>query len=316
MARIIVTGGYGFIGGHFVSHVLDNTDWLITVMDWSRHYACDATKFNRYGWNDRVNFIDSDLRKLAPCPPADYIVSFASESHVDRSIERPEDFILSNVMIGLNVLEAARRIKPKRMILISTDEVLGATPDAAFTEDQRISPSNPYAASKAAQEAMAASYRTTYGVPVTCTRCTNNFGADQDAEKFLPIVANRLTEGKPVIVHGQQVDGEWQGGSRYWLHVRSHADAILHLLQCEGELPQVVHVPGQQELTNLEVVHRAAAILDKTPIVEWQDFHAARPGHDRRYALDGSRLMAMGWKFPTEFEADFRQTVLALAKGK
>lgn len=332
--RILVTGGAGFIGAHLIEHLLEHTDWDIYSID-GLNYATDVNAL--IGLRDslenpeRLTLTYHDLR--APIPDAlaekigklDYIVNVASGSHVDRSISEPVDFISNNVALVLNMLEYARLVKPDTFVQISTDEVYGAAAVGhSHVEWEPNIPSNPYAASKSAQEAIAISYWRTYDVPVVITNTMNNFGENQNEEKFIPMVVRDLVRGNPITVHGAFDEGSrFVSGSRVWLHAQNHAHAVRHIIENVpvihykdgGDRPLKLHVSGEADISNLEMVERAASILGVKPQVNCVDFHSSRPGHDLRYSLNGHQLRGVhGWIPPRSFDASFRDTVLALAE--
>lgn len=328
MKRVLITGGLGFIGGHTVEHYLHNTDWHIVVIDALRHSGRveRITEINGYD-PDRVTLLWHDLRAplhqmlCQQIGEVDYIINMASDSHVDRSITHPADFVQNNVALVLNMLEYARQCKNlSAFIQVSTDEVYGpAAAGHSHKEGEPMYPSNPYAASKAAQEMIAYSYWRTFSVPVIITNTMNNFGERQDMEKFVPMTILKTINGEPNIIHGKKVDGEWVSGSRVWLHARNHADAIQHILQT---IPPVMYskdkdetkllrfnVAGDREISNLEIVQLIGKIINKEPTIEFVDFHSSRPGHDLRYSLDGTALREAGWKMPISTEQSFEKMV-------
>lgn len=326
MSRILLTGGAGFIGGHTVEHILQTTQHEVVVLD-SLSYAGDVGRFTDMDCYDpaRVKILWHDLRApitgdlAARIGDVDTIINMAAESHVDRSIIAPVPFIENNIAVATTMLEYARRVqRPRVFVQVSTDEVYGAAPPGySHSEWDTILPSNPYAASKAAQEAIAIAYWRTYGVPLVITNTMNNYGERQHREKFLPIVVRNLLQGKAVPLHGRQVDGVWEGSSRVWLHARNHADALLWLAE-RGAVaydggdhvrPVRYNVAGDSDLAVDAVARMAAEILDRPLEIEWIDYHSARPGHDMRYSLDGSALRAAGWTPPVDFETSFRRCV-------
>lgn len=324
--RALLTGAGGFIGAHTLAHLMHNTDWDVVCLDSFRHKG----KTDRIremltahpDWHQRTTVFMHDLN--APISeqlqdligPIDYILNIASESHVDRSIDYPVPFVLNNTNLILNMLEYARAVKPRVFMQISTDEVYGAAePNQNHKEWAPILPSNPYSASKAAQEAIAISYWRTYDVPVVITNTMNNFGEMQDPEKFVPMLMKNVNEGKTVTVHGN----EQKIGSRYYLHARNHADALLFIINNLGVskyvdsdkivMPDRYNVVGDIELDNLQLAKQIAALVGKPLEYELVDFHSTRPGHDRRYALDGNKLKALGWVPPVAFEESLAKTV-------
>lgn len=327
--KLLLTGGSGFIGRHTVEHFLRNTDWEIVVLD-MLSYAGDVNQLTDMELYDpeRVRVVWHDLR--APIMPTlvdrigdvDFIINMASESHVERSISDPNPFVMNNVALALNMLDYARQAKPEKFIQISTDEVYGPAPVGHdHIEWDTYLPSNPYSASKAAQESIAYSYWRTYNVPLIITNCMNLFGERQHTEKFIPMTIKKLANGEKVPVHAELVKYErahlWEPGSRFYLHARNLADALLFILDTQPvqaypdfDRPTKFNVVGEQELTNLEVVDKIAEILGKPPLYEFVDFHSQRPGHDRRYALDGTKLREAGWHPPFSLEVSLKKTVL------
>lgn len=320
--RVAVTGIGGFIGSHFLEHVMINTDWdIVGIASW-KHKGCPERIqeiVNTY--KDRIEIVTHDLisplteQTVKRFGEIDYIVNIAAESHVDRSITDPVPFVQNNVNVVLHMLEAARVLKPKMFLQISTDEVYGAAPEGVNHEEwSTILPSNPYSASKACQEAIAISYWRTYGVPVAITNTMNNFGERQDKEKFVSKVIDKVIKGETVPVHGT----EDRIGSRYYLHARNHADGLLYILKnlpatdyVEGEVdrPDRYNLVGEKEIDNLEMAKLIASVLGKELKYELVDFHSTRPGHDHRYALDGAKMANAGWKPPFTIEESLKKTI-------
>ena len=327
--RVLLTGGCGFIGSHTVEHFLLTTDWHIVVLDGLRH-AGNVHRLTRAASFDmsRVTVLYHDLRApfyddlIHDMGELDYVISMASDSHVDRSIDDPVPFIENNVALVLNTLELARRVQPEKFIQIGTDEIFGPAPDGvSHKENDPLRPSNPYSASKACQEMIAFAYWRTYGVPVICTRTMNNFGERQDREKFVPKVIRQVMRGDEVTVHGQYLGNNlWRPGSRVWLHARNHADALRFILQniepkVFGDMmggatdPVRFNIAGESEIDNLEMAKKIADILGKSLMYKMVDFHSSRPGHDLRYSLDGSALRAAGWNQPMTLDQSFEKMV-------
>jgi dTDP-glucose 4,6-dehydratase len=312
--KVLITGGAGFVGHHMVeTFLVKGCD--VTVIDSFRHRGCST----RVGTKEKI--ILHDLK--APIPDrldldVEYIVNCASESHVDRSISDPVTFTENNVSLMLNMLEFARKQKNLRgFFQVSTDEVYGpAWHNSHHEEWDPIIPSNPYAASKAAQEAIAISYWRTYNLPLVITNTMNMIGERQDPEKFIPLVINKALRNEIVTVHGTQK----RMGSRYYLYVKDFADAIYFLMKNdyprakykdngESARPDRFNVVGREELTNLDVVNEIARVLNR-PIATCEvDFHAARPGHDRRYALSSKKLDSEGWSAKTDIREAIQKTV-------
>lgn len=305
MTTVLMTGVAGFIGSHTVEHFLANTDWDIIGLASFRHSG-DPLRLDVFDL-DRVKIHRADLtasispRLAERIGHVDYILNLAAESHVDRSIEDPRPFIENNVSLAISMLEYAREVKPKAFIQISTDEVYGAAPTGVSHQEWApILPSNPYSASKAAQEAIAISYWRTFGVPVILTNTMNNFGERQDCEKFVPKVIKQVYHQERVTIHGR-IDNI---GSRFYLHARNHADALLYILKHlppaayrdDGpDRPDRYNICGEREIDNLSLARMIASFMNKTLFYDLEDFHSQRPGHDRRYALDGHKIMSLGW---------------------
>jgi len=320
MKRILITGSAGFVGSHLVEHILANTDWHIVGLDSFRHRG-DSQRITQDP--SRYDIITHDLttpvsdRLINKIGYIDYIINMASESHVDRSITDPVSFCENNFKLVLTMLEYARKIKPEFFIQISTDEVYGAALNGHnHKEWETILPSNPYSGSKAAQEAMCFSYWRTFSVPVVITNTMNMVGEKQDSEKFLPMLINKINRGEEVTIHGNTEII----GSRYYLHARNHADALLFLIKntkptmysdCMDKtiVPDRYNIVGEVEIDNLALAQMVANILNKPLKYKLEDFHSARPGHDRRYALDGTKLKEMGWKAPISFEQTLIKTI-------
>lgn len=325
MKHILLTGIAGFIGSHTLQHILEKTDWSITgIASWKHKGTPERVEqvlSKNPAWRDRVTMITHDLE--APLTSytksrighVDYIVNIAAESHVERSITDPVPFVQNNVNLALTMLELARELKPEKFIQISTDEVYGVAPEGVnHVEWSPIVPSNPYSASKACQEAIAVSYWRTYGVPLVITNTMNNFGEMQDPEKFVSMLIKKIANDETVPIHGTSE----RVGSRFYLHARNHADAILFILNNveptkyrEGIdlVPDRFNVVGEAEVNNLEMAKLVATLMGKELNYEFIDFHATRPGHDRRYALDGNKLKALGWKAPLNLTDSLSQTI-------
>lgn len=325
MKRVLLTGGAGFIGAHTFAHIMHNTDWQMVIIDSFRHKGkADriAEMFESHpDWRERVSVIVHDLtapfsdQTVERIGHIDYVINMASESHVDRSITDPRDFIENNVHLTLTMLEYIRLHPVEKFIQISTDEVYGAAPAGHnHKEGEPHKPSNPYSASKAAQENICYSYWRTYELPICITNTMNIIGEMQDPEKYLPMVIKNAVAGKVQPIHASK-DGT-QIGSRYYLHARNQADALLFLIKnvpfplySSGEEMARYNVVGEYEINNLELAQKVAAILGKELKYELIDFHSSRPGHDLRYALDGSKLAALGWKAPLSLDESLKNTV-------
>ena len=341
MTRLLLTGAGGFLAGHhFLEHVLATTDWDVIGTDSFRHRGTtDRIAQVLRGepawspgprWADRVTVITHDLTApfseqaqefIAGQDGLDYLIGMASQSHVDRSITDPVEFVENNMAVALNTLELARVLRPKAVVMISTDEVYGpAEAGHAHTEWSPILPSNPYAASKAAQEAVSISYWRTYGVPVMITNTMNLVGERQHPEKFIPKTLRAVLAGDEAVIHGSPGNI----GSRHYLHARNMADAVLFLLQLRPPAAYPAHaIPGQpaasrpdryniasaDRISNLELAQMIARAAGRPLRYRLEDFHTTRPGHDPHYALDPGKIHALGWKPPVPFAESLERTV-------
>lgn len=322
MTRALITGGTGFIGHHLVEWLLDKTDWELVVLDrldvaGTLERLRDIPNWESKG-TARVRYVYHDFKAPINEPVSarigdiDFIFHLGGSTHVDRSITDPMLFVQDNVVGTTNMLEYARTQKNlKRFFNFSTDEVFGpAAPGTAHGEDAPFLPSNPYAASKAGAASMGYSYFVTYGLPVVTTYTMNNFGERQHPEKLVPRTIRSVLRDEVMPIFAKLDDaGKLEAvGSRYWLHAKNTASALLFL--CEHSVPgEAYNVIGTDELTNLAMAEKVAAIIGKPLRYELVDFHKARPGHDRRYALDGSKLKALGWVPELSFDESLQQTV-------
>lgn len=319
--RVMVTGAAGFMGHHLVEHILRETDWevvalvrLSTVGDLGRlsEIECMATE------GRRVHFVYHDLKYPLHASirervgQVDAVFHLAANSHVDRSITHPVDFFADNVMGTVQLLEWVRLHQPEaRVINFGTDEVFGPAPlDYDFKEDDRYRPSNPYAASKAGQIAAGHAYHVTYKLDLLSTYTMNLFGERQHPEKFVPMCLENAIARRPQPIHAQlEPDGTVAYvGERHWLHARNAADALLFLL-AHGTAGEHYNVVGESHLPNDVMCETINEILGTEPLMEYVDFHRTRPGHDRRYALDGSKLATLGWSPRRGFRASLEKTV-------
>ncbi|WP_215778436.1 dTDP-glucose 4,6-dehydratase [Paludibacterium sp. B53371] len=323
---ILVTGGAGFIGGNFVLDWLAGSDEPVVNLD-KLTYAGNLETLSSLRHDARHVFVQGDIgdRSLVAALLAQHqpraVLNFAAESHVDRSIHGPGEFIQTNVVGTFNLLEAVRAYwqdlpagerEAFRFLHVSTDEVYGslAPEDAAFVESSRYEPNSPYSASKAASDHLVRAWHHTYGLPVLTTNCSNNYGPFHFPEKLIPLVILNALAGKPLPIYG---DGRQV---RDWLYVKDHCSAIRRVLAA-GKLGETYNVGGWNEKTNLEVVHTLCATLDAlSPRADGQSYASQitfvqdRPGHDRRYAIDARKLESeLGWKPQQTFDSGIRQTV-------
>jgi dTDP-glucose 4,6-dehydratase len=317
----LITGAAGFIGHHLVQYLLEKTDWNLIMLDrldssGSLNRIHDLPGYEqhkkrmRFEWHDLKAPV-SEFLAARLCSP-DYIIHLAASSHVDRSIEDPLLFAMDNVVGTVNILNFARTIPTlKKFINFSTDEVFGPAPEGyAHKENESHKPSNPYSASKSAQEAFGYAFYITYGLPIITTHTMNNFGERQHPEKLIPKTIRSVINGTPMPLFAEVgTDGKLGAvGSRFWIHCRNTASAILFLLS-HGVAGESYNIIGFDELTNLEIAEKVASIIGKPLIPQFVDFTKVRPGHDRRYALDGSKLRDLGWKPEVSFDESLRQTV-------
>ncbi|TAK02553.1 MAG: dTDP-glucose 4,6-dehydratase [Chloroflexota bacterium] len=316
--HLLVTGGAGFIGSAYVRNVLARHDGTrITVLD-KLTYAGNRANLAPIGANvdeaARFRFVEGDIAEPGDVEPlvaeADAVINFAAESHVDRSILDPEAFLRTGV-IGVHVLleavrreasraEAGDRERAPRLLQVSTDEVYGSVAEGYSKEADALAPRSPYAAAKAAGELLARSYAVTHGTDVVITRGSNTYGPYQHPEKLIPLFVTNAIDGQPLPLYGDGLQ------ERDWLHVDDHAGAIDFVLR-HGAAGEVYNVPGDAQLPNREVVRRLLDRLGKP----WSLVRtvADRPGHDRRYALDGSRLAGLGWRRGVAFDSGLDATV-------
>lgn len=313
---ILLTGGAGFIGHHFVEYVLYKTDYnIITIdrLDYSGNLnrLHEVTEFLSKEGKRRVRTVFHDLK--APLNSqitnsignVDYIVHMAAGSHVDRSIDNPMEFVLDNVVGTVNVLDYARTCNNlERFIYFSTDEVFGPAPEGIkYRENDRYNSTNPYSASKAGGEELVVAYENTYGLPCYITHTMNVFGERQHPEKYIPMCIKKIRDGEKVTIHSNAE--KTKAGSRHYIHAKDVADAVLFLMKYDSSKLQTndfggakcpkFNIVGSEELNNLQLAQMIAKFQDKELIYEMVDFHSARPGHDLRYALDGTKMKEMGW---------------------
>jgi dTDP-glucose 4,6-dehydratase len=290
--KLFVTGGAGFIGSNYVRWVLSHSDDEVTVYD-ALTYAGNLATLGDVGpaHPGRYRFVHADICDLGALEQAmaghDAVVHFAAESHVDRSISGPEDFAMTNC-VGTNlVCHAARRAGVTRVLHISTDEVYGSVERGSSAESDRLEPRSPYSASKAGSDLIALSYFTTYGLPVLVTRSSNNFGPWQYPEKLVPLFVTNLLEGCKVPLYGDGMN------ERDWLYVEDNC-AALDLVLRSGVPGQVYNIGVGAEMPNRALVDKILTLAGAGP--ESIDWVADRPGHDRRYSVDPSRVRALGWR--------------------
>ncbi len=307
MSTLLVTGGCGFIGGHFIRRVLTAEPDVAVVNFDALTYAGNLANLADVAAHPRYRFVKGDVGDRDAVRDAfrlgvRHVVHFAAESHVDRSIQDSGPFVRTNVVGTQVLLDAAREFAVERFVQVSTDEVYGSLgPTGLFTEATPLAPSSPYSASKAAADLLVLSYAHTFGLPVLVTRCSNNYGPYQFPEKLIPLFIANLTHDEPVPVYG---DG---GQVRDWIHVRDHCAAV-HRVWRDGRPGGVYNVGGRCEKTNLELTHALLDSLGKprSLIRHVQD----RLGHDRRYAIDCAKIeRELGWRPEIPFEQGLRETI-------
>jgi dTDP-glucose 4,6-dehydratase len=304
---LLVTGGLGFIGSHFIRTTLKERPGVSILNFDAMTYAgnpanvADIASDSRYAFM-RGNICDTNAVERALCEAKiDAIVNFAAESHVDRSILDPEEFLRTDILGTHVLLEAARRHRITRFLQISTDEVYGHIPSGSSRESDALEPRSPYAASKAGADLQVLAYGTTYGSPVVISRGSNTYGPNQYPEKLVPLFTTNLLDGEPVPLYG---DGRQV---RDWIHVEDHARGILHVLE-RGEDMHVYNVGGGNPRTNLEITERLLELCGRT--FETHVRHVTdRPGHDRRYSLDCTKARGLGWMPRNDFEHGLADTV-------
>ncbi len=320
MNNYLVTGGAGFIGSNYIHYLMDRYGNDIRVINLDA-LACGGNRSNVSIYEGRENYLflqgnisDEELiRKIFADYAIDYVIHFAAQTHVDRSITSAKEFVLTNVAGTLNLLDAAveawgvEGMREKRFLYISTDEVYGELPDTGyFTEDTPLCPRNPYAASKAGGDMLARAYYTTHKLPVLVTRCSNNYGPYQYEEKFIPHCIRCCLTGGAIPLYGDGMN------IRDWLYVEDHCRAIDQVLH-SGRVGEIYNIGGHNEYTNLEIVNTLRKILSEEFHIPVSQFRYVedRKGHDRRYAVDPAKICReLGWRSETSFEKGIRDTLL------
>lgn len=309
--KILVTGGAGFIGTNFIYYELENypDDNLVCVDKLT--YAGNIDNLKKAQQHRNFKFIKADIcdRKvmyeLFEKEKFDVVINFAAESHVDRSIEGPEIFFQTNVMGTQVLLDACLKFGVSRFHQISTDEVYGdlplERPDLFFTEQTPLNPSSPYSSSKASADLMVSAYHRTYGLPVTISRCSNNYGPFQHHEKLIPLIINNALENKKLPIYGKGIN------VRDWLYVEDHCKAV-DLIVRNGKIGEIYNIGGHNEIRNIDIVRLICNQLDKSE--ELIEFVTDRKGHDLRYAIDPKKIHdELGWLPQTKFEDGIQKTI-------
>jgi len=315
MKSILITGGCGFIGSHFVEHVFKYTDWKIIVLDKLTYASKGFERLRDSGMLNsvRVKVYTCDLSYpisdglIREIGYPDIIVHMCAETHVDNSILNPSFCIKNNVMSTVNILEYARLVKPERFFYFSTDEVFGPAPKGVeYLETDSHNPTNPYSASKSAGESISLAYLNTFKVPVIIVNVMNAFGERQHVEKFIPKCIKMILNNERIPIHA---DAECKkAGSRFYIHARNISSAVLFLID-RGVIGEKYNISGEKEVDNLELAQTIAKILGKPFSYDLINFHESRPGHDLRYCLNGEKLWNLGWKLPVSFEDSLKKTI-------
>ena len=304
MKRLLVTGGAGFIGSNFVRYILGkHPDYHITVLD-ALTYAGHLENLEDVKDDPRFKFVKGDIRNAEdvarPVEEADIVINFAAESHVDRSIHDPEAFITTDIMGVYTLVEAAKKYGVEKFIQISTDEVYGDVEEGFSVETDPVCPNSPYSATKTGGELLARSYFRTYGVPVIVTRGSNTYGPYQQPEKLVPLFVSNAIDGKPLPVYGDGMQ------VRDWLHVIDHCSGVETAME-KGEPGEIYNIGGNNQRPNIEIIRMILEVTgnDESLIKHVED----RPGHDRRYALDSTKLLNLGWQRTHKFETAMPETI-------
>lgn len=304
--KILVTGGAGFIGSHFVKQTLATHPALEIINLDLLTYAGNLENLTEIKSNSRHKFVKGDILDSALveslAKDCDGIIHFAAESHVDRSITGPEAFIQSNVVGTHRLLEVARKLKIKRFLQVSTDEVYGTLGKTGqFTEDTPLAPNSPYSASKAAADLLCRSYFHTYKMDILITRCSNNYGPGQFPEKLIPLMISNARNDKHLPVYGDGLN------VRDWIHVNDHCAGVWAVFE-KGSAGEVYNIGSDNEWENIKIVKKILASLDKPESLI--TYVKDRPGHDRRYAIDSSKIKnKLGWKPQISFDQGLSDTV-------
>ena len=302
--KVVVTGGYGFIGSNFVKYLINSNlaEFDITILD---NLSYSANKKNLLGYEDKYKFVNGDIRNLETVlritKNVEYIFNFAAESHVDRSILRPSDFFTTNILGAANIFEAALKNEVFRVIQISTDEVYGSILNGSADENAPLNPSSPYSASKVSADLLANSYRETYGLNYCITRSSNNYGPHQFPEKLIPLFVTNLLKGKkiPLYGNGQNI--------RNWIYVEDNCEAILKVA-IQGRSGEIYNIGTKNEFSNLDIAKYILQILNLEE--SFIDFVEDRPGHDFRYSLNSGKIETeLQFSAHTDFLTGLRKTI-------
>ena len=319
--KILITGGCGFIGSNFIINQINNTNNKVINFD-KLTYAASKSNLDHLNENTRYSFFEGDilnknyLIQIYKEHKPDVTINFAAETHVDRSIDSPNDFINTNILGTLNLVQVSldffKENKAHKFIHISTDEVFGSlnSKEPAFTEKSNYSPSSPYSASKASSDHLVTAWNRTYGLPSIITNCSNNYGPYQFPEKLIPLIISNCMDKNKLPLYGDGMN------IRDWLYVEDHCLAISEVIK-NGKIGSSYNIGGNSEYTNLDIVTKICSIFDKErPLKNNSKYESLisfvkdRPGHDFRYAIDSSKIRAdLGWKPLTPFEKGLKYTV-------
>jgi dTDP-glucose 4,6-dehydratase len=318
--RVLITGGAGFIGHQMVYRFLKNTDYDVVILDrldisGNLNRIDDVLK-EKSDWKRRTYFVWHDLKSAISetlknqIGRITHVVHLAAGSHVDRSIEDPMSFVMDNVVGTTNLLIYAKdylKESLKLFINFSTDEVFGPAPEGvAYKEWDRYNSGNPYSGSKAGAEEMCLAFANTYKMPIINSHTMNVFGIRQHSEKYVPLLIKKIRDGECVTIHSNKE--KTKAGSRFYINTDDVADAVLFLIK-NGTSGDKYNIVGKQEVDNLQLAQMVAKIMNKELIYEMVDFHTSRPGHDLRYALDGTKMKEMGWEPKVTIEKRLEQVV-------
>ena len=303
--RYFVTGGAGFIGSNYVEYLFKHVNQLsnVTIYD-NFTYAANPKNYLEFAGDPRLTVIRGDICDANELENAmaghDYVVHFAAESHVDRSIDNASDFVKTNVLGTFNVLEASRKVGIKTMIHVSTDEVYGSLPEGSADETYPLVPNSPYAASKAASDLLVRSYFVTHGLDARITRCCNNYGKHQFPEKVIPFFINKLISGENLSIYG---DGE---NVREWIHVSDHAQGIHAVLE-KGIPGEIYNIGTGSFLSNNDLASKILSVMGMNESMK--SYVTDRQGHDFRYSLDSRKIESLGFEIDVSFKLGLEETI-------
>jgi len=303
--RYFITGGAGFIGSNFVEYLFENVSELtgVTIFD-KFTYAANPKSYEKFLVDPRLEVIKGDICDLSALEKSmsghDFVIHFAAESHVDRSIHDATVFIQTNVLGTFNVLEASRKTKITTVIHVSTDEVYGSLADGSADETYPLLPNSPYAASKAASDLLARSYFVTHGLDVRTTRCCNNYGKYQYPEKVIPVIINSIQAGKKIPIYGNGAN------IREWIHVNDHCKGILEVLE-HGNKGEIYNIGTEIRISNLDLATLILHLMEES--IDKISFVADRQGHDFRYALNSKKIQNLGFTPSTDLNGQLKSAI-------